>query len=154
VLIVGLGLGAVFAAYPPLHTVLQILGGLYLLYLAWKIGSAKGVGTGKGDTGKPMTFLQAAAFQWVNPKGWAMALGATTTYAPRQHYVANVLVVGLVFGAINLPSVSFWTTLGTVMRRFLDRPGVLRAFNLTMAALLILSLYPVVGELMRAASGR
>ena len=152
--IVGLGLGAVFAAFPPLHTVLQVLGGLYLVYLAWKIGTAKGIGTGKGEAGRPMTFAQAAAFQWVNPKAWTMALGAATTYAPRAQYVVNILVVGLVFGAINLPCCGSWATLGTLMRRFLSRPGILRAFNLVMAALLLASLYPVVGELIREGSGR
>ncbi|HTK34888.1 MAG TPA: LysE family translocator [Caulobacteraceae bacterium] len=150
--IVGLGLGAVFAAWPPLHAVLQILGGLYLAYLAWKIATASGIGGG-ASAARPMTFLQAAAFQWVNPKAWAMALGATTTYAPQQHYVANILVVGAVFGAINMPCVALWASLGTVMRRFLSRPGILRLFNYGMAALLLISLYPVVGELMRA-SGR
>ena len=156
VVVVGLGLGAIFTAWPALHAALQVLGGLYLLYLAWKIGASYGIGGGGTGPARPLTFLQAAAFQWVNPKGWAMALGATATYAPREHYVANILVVGLVFGCINLPSVGCWTTLGTVMRRFLDRPGVLRAFNLTMAALLVASLYPVAGELVqawRAASG-
>lgn len=148
--IVGLGLGAVFAAYPPLHTVLQVMGGLYLVWLAWKIGTAKGIGGGGDGSGRPMSFLQAAAFQWVNPKAWAMALGAATTYAPQQHYVANILVVSLLFGAINLPCCGSWATLGTVMRRFLTRPGVLRMFNLVMAALLLASLYPVVGELAHA----
>ena len=152
--IVGLGLGAVFAAYPPLHTVLQVLGGLYLVYLAWKIGTATGIGAGTGEAGQPMTFAQAAAFQWVNPKAWTMALGAATTYAPRAHYVVNILIVGLVFGVINLPCCGSWATLGTVMRRFLSRPGILRAFNAVMAALLLASLYPVAAELVGAASGR
>ena len=132
---------------------LQVAGGLYLVYLAWKIATAKGIGSGQ-STGRPMTFLAAVAFQWVNPKAWAMALGATTTYAPPAHYVVNILIVGAVFGAINMPCVGAWASLGTVMRRFLDRPGVLLAFNWTMAVLLLVSLYPVVGELIHGASGR
>ena len=97
-----------------------------------------------------MTFLQAAAFQWVNPKGWAMALGAISPYTPSNHYLANLLLVAAIFAVVNLPCVTLWTTLGLVVRRFLDRPQVLRAFNMTMAGLLLVSLYPVVGEIGRA----
>jgi threonine/homoserine/homoserine lactone efflux protein len=145
ILCVGLGLGGLFAAYPVLHTVLKVLGGLYLLYLAFKIATADGVGGGKTG-GKPQTFWQAAAFQWINPKAWAMALGAVTTYAPQAHYVANVVIIAAVFAAINIPCVTTWAAFGMGLRRFLDRPKVLRAFNLIMAALLVLSLYPIVAE--------
>ena len=146
VVAVGLGLGGLFAAYPELHDVLAVAGGLYLLWLAWKIATSSGLGM--GETGaRPQTFLQAAAFQWVNPKAWAMALGAVTAYAPRDGYVANILVVSVIFTAINLPCVASWTGFGVGLRRFLDRPAVLRAFNVGMALLLALSLLPVALEL-------
>ncbi len=97
-----------------------------------------------GDShGKPMTFLQAAAFQWVNPKAWAMALTATTAYTPDQTLRA-IVIVALVFGLVNLPSVSTWTVLGQQMARFLTNPRRLVVFNWTMAALLVASLYPVL----------
>ena len=96
---------------------------------------------------RPQTFLQAAAFQCVNPKAWAMALGAVTAYAPRDGYVANILVVSVIFTAINLPCVASWTGFGVGLRRFLDRPAVLRAFNVGMALLLALSLLPAALEL-------
>jgi threonine/homoserine/homoserine lactone efflux protein len=142
----GLGLGALFTAFPVLHVVLKVAGGAYLVYLAVKIARSTGVGMGEVGAA-PMTFWQAVAFQWVNPKGWAMALGAVTTYAPRGGYVANVLIVTFVFGLVNLPCVAAWAGAGVALRRFLDRPGVLRAFNLTMAALLMASLYPLGIEL-------
>jgi threonine/homoserine/homoserine lactone efflux protein len=147
ILCVGLGLGGLFAAYPVLHTVLKVLGGFYLLYLAFKIATAHGLGGGKVG-GQPQTFWQAAAFQWINPKAWAMALSAVTTYAPPAHYVANVAVIAAVFAAINIPCVTTWAAFGMGLRRFLDQPKVLRAFNLLMAALLVLSLYPIVADLM------
>ncbi|MFN3514578.1 MAG: LysE family translocator [Phenylobacterium sp.] len=140
---VGLGLGGIFAAYPQLHTVLAVAGAAYLLWLAWKIATAQGLSAGQGS-GRPFTFLQAAAFQWVNPKAWAMALGAVTAYAPRENYVANVLVVSAVFLAVNLPCVASWTGFGVALRRFLERPAALRAFNIGMALLLAASLIPVV----------
>ncbi|MCX7587880.1 LysE family translocator [Phenylobacterium sp. 58.2.17] len=146
VVAVGLGLGGLFAAYPELHDVLAVAGGLYLLWLAWKIATSSGLGMGEAGA-RPQTFLQAAAFQWVNPKAWAMALGAVTAYAPRDGYVANILVVSVIFTAINLPCVASWTGFGVGLRRFLDRPAVLRAFNVGMALLLVLSLAPVALEL-------
>ena len=146
VVAVGLELGGLFAAYPELHDVLAVAGGLYLLWLAWKIATSSGLGMGEAGA-RPQTFLQAAAFQWVNPKAWAMALGAVTAYAPRDGYVANILVVSVIFTAINLPCVASWTGFGVGLRRFLDRPAVLRAFNVGMALLLVLSLAPVALEL-------
>ncbi|MGI1661197.1 LysE family translocator [Palleronia sp. KMU-117] len=142
--LVGLGLVQVFAALPWLFTLLKIGCVLYLLLLAWKIANAAAPEGGAG-AGRPMTFLQAAAFQWVNPKAWAMALTAVTVYAPGQT-VAAVLTVAAVFGAVNLPSVGSWAWLGVQMRRVLTSPARLRAFNLTMAALLVASLYPLLGS--------
>lgn len=146
VVAVGLGLGGLFSAYPELHDILSAAGGLYLLWLAWKIATSKGMAT-SGGSGRPQTFLQAAAFQWVNPKAWAMALGAVTAYAPREHYVANILAVSLIFVAINLPCVMSWTGFGVGLRRFLDKPAVLRGFNIVMALLLVASLVPLALEL-------
>lgn len=154
VLIVGAGLAQVFQIYPVLNTVLKVLSVIYLLFLAWKIANAAPAGQSAqagqaeqmgqtGQTGRPLTFLQAAAFQWVNPKAWAMAVTATTVYMP-QHSWLTLVTVAMVFGAINLPSVGSWTLLGQEMARFLTNARRLQAFNYTMAAMLVLSLYPVV----------
>jgi len=93
VIAVGLGLGEVFKVFPWAYTVLRYVGAAYLLYLAWKIATAGGMSDSNEEHGKPMTFLGAAAFQWVNPKAWIMALGAITTYTPAEGYVTNVLVL-------------------------------------------------------------
>ena len=90
-----------------------------------------------------MTFLQAAAFQWANPKAWSMALTAIAAYAPERTLIAVVLVA-LVFGAVNLPSVSVWTVLGGRVRLWLTDARRLSVFNWTMATLLLASLIPVV----------
>ncbi len=147
VLGVGLGLGRVFVAWPQLHGVLAIAGGAYMLWLAWKIANSKGIAGGEAG-GRPQTFWQAAAFQWVNPKAWAMAIGAVTTYAPQAHYNANILLVSLVFLSINAPCVMTWTGFGVGLRRFLGRPAILRVFNLAMATLLAASLIPLALELL------
>lgn len=151
ILLVGLGLGGVFAAYPWLHAVLKWAGAIYLLYLAWKIASSRTIGSGKAEA-RPMTFGQAAAFQAVNPKGWAMAVGAVATYVPSSPsvpgYVANMVLATVVVGVINAPCIIAWAGFGVGLRRFLDRPGVLRAFNIAMAILLVASLAPLALELL------
>lgn len=142
VVLVGAGLVQVFDAFPISYTVLKVASVLYLLYLAWKIANA-GPAEASGSSGTPMTFLQAAAFQWVNPKAWAMALTAISVYTPDQTLWA-IFLVGAVFGAINLPSVGSWTILGQQMARFLTNPQRLTQFNWLMAVLLVASLYPVI----------
>lgn len=140
VMLVGAGLMQLFDAWPPSYTILKVLAAAYMLWLAWKIAhSASPEGMSAGA--KPMSFLQAALFQWVNPKAWTMALSAITLYAPGRELTA-VLWVALVFGAINLPCVSSWTVLGQKLRLILGNPSRLVAFNWTMAALLVLSLIP------------
>ncbi len=142
VVLVGLGLVQLFDAFPVTYTALKIFSVLYLLYLAWKIANAAPP-KAQDEAGTPFTFIQAALFQWVNPKAWAMALTAVSVYAPSQS-VAGIILVAAVFGAVNLPSVAAWVTLGQQMRRFLTTASRLRAFNWIMAALLVASLYPVL----------
>ncbi len=142
VLAMGLGLGGVFRAYPVLHEILRWVGAAYMLWLAWKIGGSRSVSD--RDLAKPMTFLQAAAFQWVNPKAWAMALGAVTTYAPEGSGWTIVPLLAGTFMLVGAPCSTAWAGFGQGLRPFLDKPKVLRAFNVTMAVLLVVSLYPLV----------
>ncbi|MBO6637968.1 MAG: LysE family translocator [Roseitalea sp.] len=142
IVLVGVGLMQIFDAVPASHAMLKILSVAYLLWLAFKIAHA-GAPQGGEAQGTPMTFLQAAAFQWVNPKAWTMALTAITIYAPDRSFSA-IALVALVFGLINLPSVSTWTLIGQQMQRFLTDARRLRVFNWTMAALLVASLWPVL----------
>lgn len=139
IILVGIGLMGLFDLFPVLHIILKIISVTYLLWLAWKIANAAAPDTGGSARGKPMTFLQAVLFQWVNPKAWSMALTAIALYAP-DHNLAAVLLVALMFGVINLPSTSMWAVMGQVLRGWLSSPGRLRAFNWTMAALLVGSL--------------
>lgn len=139
---VGLGLVGLFDAFPISYLMLKIVSVIYMAWLAWKFANASAP-EGNENITRPMTFLQAAAFQWVNPKAWAMALTAISAYAPAQT-IEGILMVAAVFGAVNLPSVGSWVVLGQGMRRLLATPRRLKTFNWTMAALLILSLWPVV----------
>ena len=142
VFLVGMGLAGAVQAVPGLLTGMKIVSIVYMLWLAWKIAHSAAPGEGKSG-GHPFSFLQAAAFQWVNPKAWAMALGATSAYAP-DGSVQSYLTVAAVFAAVNLPSVSLWAFAGQAVRQFLTVPARLQAFNWTMAGLLIASLIPVL----------
>lgn len=142
IFLVGAGLVGVFDAYPIAYTVLKVVSVAYLLFLTWKIVNA-GAPRSESRSGRPMTFLQAAAFQWVNPKGWAMALTAISVYLPAPG-LEGVILAALVFAVVNLPSVSFWAVLGKQAQRFLTNPARLRTFNITMGVLLVGSLYPVL----------
>ena len=142
VVLIGLGLAGIFAAWPPAHTILQVVSVGYMLWLAWKIAQAAPP-DGQASSSRPLSFLQAAAFQWVNPKAWVMALGTVTLYAPGQELLA-ILWVAAVFALVNLPTVSLWTALGVGLAGLLSRPTHLRRFNFAMALLLVASLYPVL----------
>jgi len=141
-LLVGVGLIGVFDSVPNSYETLKVVSVAYLCWLAWKIATAAPP-DGTEKTGKPFTFLQAAAFQWVNPKAWTMTLSAMTLYAADRSFGA-IMVVTLVFGIINLPAVSLWTVVGQKMQILLTRQTRLRIFNATMAFLLMSSLVPVL----------
>ncbi|KPW40026.1 LysE family translocator [Pseudomonas coronafaciens] len=146
VLAVGFGLGGVFRAWPMLYTILRYVGAAYLMYLAWKIATSGPASENVESKGKPFSFINAALFQWVNPKAWIMAIGAISTYTPMQGYFYNVVVISAVFALINLPSVGIWAGFGSLLRNVLRDPLGLRIFNGVMAALLVASLYPLFVE--------
>ena len=141
VVLVGIGIMQVFNAYPVIYDVLRVASIAYLGYLAWKIAMSGSFSATASAT--PMTVLQAALFQWVNPKAWAFALTMITVYAPSQN-LAAVGFVALVAGLVNLPSIFVWILIGERMQRYLREGVRLRLFNCGMALLLLVSLYPVL----------
>ncbi|WP_237173660.1 LysE family translocator [Paracandidimonas lactea] len=145
VLLTGAGVGAALQAQPALHTGLKYLGAAYLLYLAWRIACA---GPGDGSAGatrqRPFTFLEAAAFQWINPKVWMMAIGIVATYMPQQAFFQNLVLASAVLVVVNFPSVSVWALFGSAVGRLLGQGLAIRYFNVCMALLLVASLYPIL----------
>ena len=140
---VGLGLGALFQSFLTVYFVLKVAGGLYLLWIAWSIGMSRSLGDGK-STGKPMTLLAAAAFQWVNPKAWVMAVSAMAAFADPDNLIVSVLVVSIAFIALALPCQGGWAAFGALLRDWLSHPVRLKWFNITMAVLLVASLWPML----------
>lgn len=142
---VGLGLGALLTAFPAMHLVLKVVGGGYLLYLAWRIAMSRTMGKGGNGNDRPMSFLEAAAFQWVNVKAWVMAITAMAIYTDPQMPLGSVMLITLAFALVNLPCVSSWAAFGLALRGFLSDPTRLKWFNIGMGAALALTLWPMLG---------
>jgi threonine/homoserine/homoserine lactone efflux protein len=143
-LAVGFGLGAVLKAFPALDLALKIAGGAYLLYLAWRIAMSRSLGKDGEARARPMTIFEAAAFQGVNPKAWVLAVTATALYASPASPFWSVILVGAVFTAVGLPSVSVWAAFGVALRGFLSDPIRLKWFNIAMGVLLAATLWPML----------
>jgi threonine/homoserine/homoserine lactone efflux protein len=138
------GLGLIFAALPGLHIVLKVAGAAYMLWLAWKVANAKPAGEEGGLLSRPMTFLQAAAFQWMNPKAVIAALSAIALYMRPGHEVFDLVVMLIVFGVSTILAVATWAGFGVALRRYLRDPLHARIFNVAMGVLLVASIAPMV----------
>ena len=146
VIVVGLGVGSLFQQFPFLQSILQVVGGCYLLYLAYKIASASS--SLESESKRPFTFIQAALFQWINPKAWIMAIGAVVTFAAASdHYFLQILTIALVFVLFGLPCVGLWLLFGASLKKLLSNATYLRVFNMAMASLLVMSVIPTFYEL-------
>ena len=142
---VGFGLGGVFDAVPAVHVVLKYLGSGYILWMAWKVATASGTRGAKKQPGRPFTFLQAAAFQWVNPKAWVVAVGAISAFTTFEgDLLSEVGAITLTFACVNYPCASAWTLFGVGIGKLLQRGYRLRIFNVGMGLLLVASIVPLL----------
>jgi threonine/homoserine/homoserine lactone efflux protein len=149
---VGLGLHTLLADHPALYDLLRYTGSAYLIWMAWRLATATAAPTAStsqdGDAydnaARPLGVWAAAAFQWVNPKAWVMAVTAMSAYLPARAQAIDVVALALLFGVINLPCVACWAGGGAALRRFLQDPLRLRIFNISMALALLASLYPML----------
>lgn len=141
----GAGLLEVLRGAPQIFEGLRYACMAFVLYLALRIATAtpQGVEAQSRHTARPLHFLEAAAFQWINPKAVVMAITTVTTYTA-THDVAGVLTAAVIFGAVNLPSCGLWVATGGRLRNWLSNGRVLRPFNITMALLLIASMVPAL----------
>jgi threonine/homoserine/homoserine lactone efflux protein len=143
---VGIGLGRLFEAVPAIHAALKIAGSAYLLWLAWRIASAGSAESGNSGA-RPLSFFEAAIFQWVNPKAWIIAIGAISTFTiAGEAMLPQVLTIAAIFTLVSVPSATVWTLLGIGISRLLKSPLALRLFNWGMGALLALSVAWILFE--------
>ena len=140
----GLGLGAVFVAWPILQTIVKYAGIAYLIYLAWVIAMSGPVTPGQDNEAAPMTFWGAALFQWVNAKGWVMVIGIITAYSAVASFPWNIAVQAALMFIMGALSSLLWALFGSALRPVLTSTRAVRAFNIVMALLLLASLYPVL----------
>ena len=140
----GGGLGALLVSFPSIQMALKVVGAVYMLWLAWKIANAHGGQDRTNPNARPLTFLQAAAFQWVNPKGVIIAFGAVALYVRPERAVVDLLIVLIVFGLATLLSTVTWSCFGAALSRVLRNERQARLFNIAMALLLVASIVPMV----------
>lgn len=145
VVVVGFGLGAVFVSYPRLQSILKYAGVAYLIYLAVCIARTGPIADSDRSP-QPLTFWQAALFQWINVKGWVIAIGTITAYAALASYPWNILTMAFLLLVLGLSSSVAWTLLGASLQSLVRSPAIVRVFNWVMAGLLLASLYPVLTE--------
>jgi threonine/homoserine/homoserine lactone efflux protein len=137
--VVAFGLGSLILGQPAVLRVLKWCGAAFLCWLAWKIATASGASAAAG--GRPVGFIGAAAFQWINPKSWLVCASATATFLTEGTGTAigQSVAFGLVFVAAALPSCFPWLAFGAVVQRLLRAERALRIFNAAMGALLAAS---------------
>jgi threonine/homoserine/homoserine lactone efflux protein len=146
VLVLGFGFGLIFTRFPFLHTFIKVAGVLYLLFLAWRVANTRSGGI-EGINKSPLNFLQAALFQWLNPKAWMMATSGIATFATAQASAAQVGLIAAIFMLASITCTGSWLVFGAALKKLLSQPGPMRIFNLVMASLLVLSLLPTLQEL-------
>lgn len=141
---VGLGFASLFEAFPIMQQILKIISIAYLLYLAWRIAMTRSDVQGN-STAKPMSFLQAASFQWVNPKTWIMSVGAIATYTSADgNFLLEIVLICLIFSLTFIPCGGLWLIAGVWLKKYLQQPKLQQYFNFSMAALLVASIFIVV----------
>ncbi len=151
VLLIGMGMGAVFTALPWLHIAIKVIGVIYLCWLAWRIATSP-VSSLETQQKPPLTFWQALLFQWVNAKAWVMATGAVAAFTTLGGSLWwEVSQITLAFLLLSVPCVGCWLLFGAALRRVLTQVLWQRMFNYTMALLLFGSMWPIFTELWQLA---
>ena len=143
-LAVGSGLMGIFQEIPLIYQVMKVAGFAYLLYLAWGIANSGAPSKSKDDTARPMSFMAAALFQWINPKAWLMCIGLFSSYMPADASAGFIFAMCFMFGIINCPSSGVWALIGNQLVHRLQNQKYRQIFNWVMAGLLILSMIPVL----------
>jgi threonine/homoserine/homoserine lactone efflux protein len=141
---VGLGLGKIFEIFPALYTALKVAGAAYMLWLAYKVATSTPEDKGQVSQVKPVSFLQGAAFQWVNVKGWIMAITALSTYTRAESYGTGVAIIVAVYVFMGFTSASAWAMFGVALKSLLSNPRWFRFINYGLAVLLVASLAPML----------
>ena len=132
--------------WPLLLPLFRWVGAAWLLCLAWQIAPRRRTGR-RRQRRACWASWGLSAFQWINPKAWLIAVGAAGEYlSPNQPIACQLVRIFLMFLAVGMPCLMVWALLGSGAGRLLHSPARLRAFNVTMALLLVVSVLPVLIE--------
>jgi threonine/homoserine/homoserine lactone efflux protein len=141
---IGLGLGKIFEIYPIIYTTMKYVGAAYMLWLAWKIAMEKPAGENGKEVGNPITFFQACALQWVNPKAWVMAVTSLSAYTVSGNYYFGVLMVVLIAMVMGIGSATTWAMFGVGLKHILNDARYFRIINVMLGLALVASLVPML----------
>lgn len=131
----GFGLGVLFEELPHAELTLSIIGSVYLAYLAWRIANAGAPSEQEGA--KPLTFIESFGFQFLNPKGWVMALTAATLMPDLGSVTETAIAFTIVGGVFGTPCMLIWTFFGAALARVFQNPKARRIINWTLAVILL-----------------
>ena len=143
--IIGAGVGTAMSVSPLVEVGMRFASGAWMVWVAWSLARSTDSGRDAARI-RPMTFMEGALFQWVNPKGWVLAISSMSLFTKSGDLVTDIAIVVAVYVVTCLPSSSIWTAFGVSLRRFLEVPWRLRAFNISMAILLLASTLPLIFE--------
>lgn len=147
-LLVGFGFAQIFEIFPSLHLIIKCLGVGYLLYLAKLIAGSGELGQSEQQN-QPLSFIKGALFQWVNAKAWIVATGAIAAFTTvGEHFYSQNLMLAITFFIVSFPSVGLWLLFGSMLKEKLADSSKRRLFNYTMSGLLVVSVLPVIWEIM------
>jgi len=145
VIAVGLGIGVIFQSFPIVYQVLKYLGISYLLWMAYKIAKSNDSYENKNQITKPFTFIQAALFQWLNPKAWIMAITSTSSFiVSNENVYIQVLIISFIYFLSGIISTNTWTLGGVFLNKFIKNKKSVKIFNTTMAIFIVLSVIPFI----------
>lgn len=145
VFIIAICLGTAFRKSPFLQDILRYGGAAMLLWVAWKIASAGGLGSASGPA-RPFHFHEAVAFQWINPKGWVMAVSVTAQFINPVQIWTSSLMISIVFFLSGISSAFGWAILGVSLRRFLSVSRRMRVFDISMGIIIALGVIIILRE--------
>jgi threonine/homoserine/homoserine lactone efflux protein len=143
--IIGAGVGTAMSISPLVEVGMRLASGAWMVWVAWSLARSSDAGSDASRL-RPMTFIEGALFQWVNPKGWVLALSSMALFTKSGDLIADIAIIVAVYVATCIPSSSIWTAFGVSLRQFLAVPWRLRAFNISMAVLLLASTLPLIFE--------
>ena len=139
----GLGLDWIFGFSPLVQQGFRVLALCFIFWLAWRIANST-IEAKKAGGSRPQYFIEAAAFQFINPKALTVVVTIIASFvSPDADFTPQLATMLASAALLTIAAVAVWSGFGTIISRFINTPLRLMVFNYTMAVLLLLSMLPV-----------